>query len=153
MGNMAASARQGLDIACALHVYCDELLAEKAGVKLIYLNDGSVGLAGDFDLSPLYLAVEKQGSRVSDGTNYLEAVYEPGVGSYVNYTDAEGTLKHDVVLSSDIATNPRLQRKGSVITVSFDNQSGKTFSKDYTMAKMASLQSRQPLGKRIKMYS
>jgi hypothetical protein len=138
MGNMAASARQGLDIACALHVYCDELLAEKAGVKLIYLNDGSVGLAGDFDLSPLYLAVEKQGSRVSDGTNYLEAVYEPGVGSYVNYTDAEGTLKHDVVLSSDIATNPRLQRKGSVITVSFDNQSGKTFSKDYTMAKMAS---------------
>jgi hypothetical protein len=27
MGNMAASARQGLDIACALHLYCDELLA------------------------------------------------------------------------------------------------------------------------------
>ena len=138
MGNMAASARQGLDIACALHLYCDELLAEKAGIKLIYLDDGSVGLSGDFDLSPLYLGVGKQGSRVSDGTNYLEAVYEPGVGSYVNYTDAEGTLKHDVVLSSDIATNPRLQRKGSVITVSFDNQSGKTFSKDYTMTKMAS---------------
>ena len=138
MGNMAASARQGLDIACALHLYCDELLAEKAGIKLIYLDDGSVGLSGDFDLSPLYLGVGKQGSRVSDGTNYLEAVYDPGVGSYVNYTDAEGTLKHDVVLSSDIATNPRLQRKGSVITVSFDNQSGKTFSKDYTMTKMAS---------------
>ena len=139
MGNMAASARQGLDIACALHLYCDELLAEKAGIKLIYLDDGSVGLSGDFDLSPLYLGVGKQGSRVSDGTNYLEAVYEHGVGSYVDYTDAEGNLQHDIVLSSDFATNPRIQRKGSVITVNFDNQSGKTFSKDYTMTNMASL--------------
>lgn len=138
MGDMAASARQGLDITCALHLYCDELLAEKSGVKLIYLNDGSVGLAGDFDLSPLYLGVGKQGSRVSDGTNYLEAVYEHGVGSYVNYTDAKGNLQQDVVLSSVFATNPRLQRKGSIITVSFDNQSGKTFSKDYAMPNMSS---------------
>ncbi|WP_297699509.1 hypothetical protein [uncultured Fibrobacter sp.] len=138
MGEMAASARQGLDIACALHLYCDELLAERAGVELIYLEDGSVGLAGDFDLSPFYLTVGKQGSRVSDGVNYLEAVYEHGVGSYINYTDAKGNLQHDVVLSSDIATNPRLQRKGSVFTVSFDNQSGKTFFKDYFMPNMSS---------------
>lgn len=137
MGDMAASARQGLDVACALHLYCDELLAEKSGVKLIYLDDGSVGLTGDFDLSPLYLGVGKQGSRISDGTNYLEAVYEYGVGSYVNYTDVEGNLQQDVVLSSDIATNPRLLRKGSVISVSFDNQSGKTFSKDYAMPNMS----------------
>ena len=138
MGNMAASARQGLDIACALHLYCDELLAEKAGFKLIYLEDGTVGLTGDFDLSPLYLGVGKQGSRVSDGTNYLEAVYEHGVGSYVNYTDTEGNLQRDVVLSSSIATNPRILRKGPVITVSFDNQSGKTFSKDYSIPNMSS---------------
>ena len=137
MGDMAASARQGLDIACALHLYCDELLAEKAGLGLIYLDNGSVGLTGDFDLSPLYLEVGKQGSRVSDGTNYLEAVYEYGVGSYVNYTDAEGNLHQDVVVSSDIATNPRIRRNGSVITVSFDNQSGKTFSKDYAMPNLS----------------
>ena len=138
IGDMAASARQGLDIACALHLYCNEMLAKKAGIELIYLDDGSVDLSGNFDLSPLYLAVGKQGSRVSDGSNYLEAVYEHGVGSYVNYTNAEGNLQHDVLLSSDFATNPRLQRKGSVITVSFDNQSGKTFSKDYSMPKMSS---------------
>ncbi len=137
MGNMAASARQGLDIACALHLYCSELLVEKAGVELIYLNDGSVGLTGDFDLSPLYLGAGKQGVRVSDGVGYLEAVYEHGAGSYVNYTDAEGNLQQDVVQLSNIATNPRLLRKGSVITVSFDNQSGKTFSKDYTIPNMS----------------
>lgn len=137
MGNMAASARQGLDIACALHLYCSELLAEKAGLKLIYLDDGSVGLTGDFDLSPLYLGVGKQGVRVSDDSGYLEAIYEPGVGSYVNYTDSEGNLQQDVMLQPGIATNPRLRRKGSVITVSFDNQSGKTFSKDYAKPKMS----------------
>ncbi|PWJ68977.1 MULTISPECIES: triacylglycerol lipase [unclassified Fibrobacter] len=138
MGNMAASARQGLDIACALHVYCDELLVQKAGVKLVYLEDGTVGLTGDFDLSPLYLVTGKQGSRASDGINYLEAIYEPGVGSYVNYTDADGVLRQDVVLPSSIATNPRLLRNGSIITASFDNQSGKTFSKDYAMPNMSS---------------
>lgn len=135
MGDMAASARQGLDIACAL--YCDELLAEKSGTGLIYLNDGSVALTGDFDLSPLYLGAGKQGSRVADGTSYLEAIYEYGVGSYVNYTDAEGNLQHDVVVSSDIATNPRIRRSGSIVTVSFDNQSGKSFSKDYAMPNMS----------------
>ncbi|MCQ2107345.1 MAG: hypothetical protein MJZ05_01110 [Fibrobacter sp.] len=138
MGEMAASARQGLDIACALHVYCDELLAEESESGLIYLDEGSVGLSGNFDLSPLYLGVGKQGSRISDGANYLEAIYEPGVGSYVNYTDAEGILLQDVVLSSNIATNPRLLRNGSIITVCFDNQSGKTFSKDYVMPNMSS---------------
>ena len=46
MGNMAASARQGLDIACALNLYCDELLAERADAKVIYLDDGFVDLTG-----------------------------------------------------------------------------------------------------------
>ena len=126
--------RQGLDIACALDLYCDSLLAEKAGVKMIYLNNGSVGMTGDFDVAPIFLSKGVQGIRVSDGANLLEAIYEPGVGSYVNYTDKDGVLQHDIVLQADISTNPRLQRVCQSISAKFINYSGKVFSKDYTMS-------------------
>ena len=133
-----AATRQGLDIACALDLYCDSLLAEKADAKMIYLNNGSVGMTGDFDVAPIFLSKGVQGIRVSDGANLLEAIYEPGIGSYVNYTDKDGVLQHDIVLQADISTNPRLQRVGQNISAKFINYSGKVFSKDYTMSGMNS---------------
>ena len=133
-----AATHQGLDIACALDPYCDSLLAEKADAKVFYLNNGSVGMTGDFDVAPIFLNKGEQGIRVSDGTNLLEAVYEPGVGSYVNYTDKDGNLQHDMILQASISTNPRLQRDGQNISAKFVNYSGKIFSKDYTMSGMSS---------------
>ena len=133
-----AATRQGLDIACALDLYCDSLLAEKADAKMIYLNNGSVGMTGDFDVAPIFLSKGVQGIRVSDGTNLLEAIYEPSVGSYVNYTDKDGNLQHDMILQANISTNPRLQRVGQSISAKFINYSGKVFSKDYTMSGMNS---------------
>ena len=130
---MAASARQGLDIACALDFYCNELLAEKAKSKLIYLNNGAVGIEGNFAIASIGLGKGKDGVRLTDGKTSLEAIYEPGVGSYVNYTGNKGTLNHELVLPANIATNPRLQRNGSVVTVRFNNPSGKVFLKDYYM--------------------
>lgn len=135
---MAASTRQGLDIACALDFYCNDLLAEEANSKLIYLNNGSVDVEGDFDMAPIYLGEGKEGVRLTDGMASLEAIYEPGVGSYVNYTDNNGSLNYDLVLPASIATNPRLQREGSLVTVRFNNPSGKVFSRVYDIPSMSS---------------
>ena len=132
-----ASTRQGLDIACALDCGCDNLLAEKPDAKVIYLKDGCVDLTGDFNIVPVFLNEGKHGIRVSYVQNTLDAVYEPGVGSYVDYMVADGGTWRDVVVSADIATVPRLQRNGQNILALFENYSGKTFSKEYSIPEMA----------------
>lgn len=132
-----ASSRQGLDIVCALDPYCDALLTEQSGGKMIYLNDGRVSMTGNFDVAPIYLNEGKQGIGVSDGKNVLEAVYEPGIGSYVNYTDNDGNVKQDIVVPAEIATNPRVQRDGQNISIRFENYSGKIFTKNYTISDLS----------------
>lgn len=135
---VAASARQGLDIVCALDFYCNEMFTKKTDAKLIYLKNGAVDMVGNLDMAPVYLGKGKQGSRLTDGVNYLEAMYEPGVGSYVNYIDDNGQPKTEMILQANVATNPRLQRKGSVVSALFNNPSGKIFKKDYDMPKLSS---------------
>lgn len=132
-----ASTRQGLDIACALDCGCDNLLAEKPDAKVIYLKDGCVDLTGDFNIVPVFLNEGKHGIRVSYVQNTLDAVYEPGTGSYVDYIGADGGSWRDVAVPADIATVPRLQRNGQNILALFENYSGKTFSKEYSIPEMA----------------
>lgn len=132
-GNLNDGAtKQGLDIACALDFYCDNLISKDES-KLIYLTEGSVSLMGDFNVSTIFLEKGSQIVQVSDGTNDLKAEYKPGVGSSVFYTDQNGNVQTERILDKSIATSPMISRKNNVFTVSFNNYSGKTYSKDYTL--------------------
>lgn len=130
------STRQSLDISCALDFYCDKIL-QKSDAKLIYLNEGSVTLTGNFDISPMFMESGVQEVRVSDGTNYLKASYAPNVGSTVSYTDEKGNVVQDIVLDAAISTTPSISRDGQNISVSFNNYSGKMYTKTYLMAKLS----------------
>lgn len=130
------STRQGLDISCALDFYCDKIL-QKDDAKLIYLNEGSVALTGNFEISPMFMERGVQEVKVSDGTNYLKASYAPNVGSTVSYTDEKGNVVQDIVLNAAISTTPSISRDGQNITVSFNNYSGKMYAKTYLMAKLS----------------
>lgn len=130
------STRQGLDISCALDFYCDKIL-QKDDAKLIYLNEGSVVLTGNFDISPMFMERGIQEVKVSDGTSYLKASYAPNVGSTVSYTDEKGNVVQDIVLDAAISTTPSISRDGLNITVSFNNYSGKMYAKTYLMAKLS----------------
>lgn len=124
--------KQGLDIACALDFYCDEVLG-KSEAKAIYLNKGSVSLTGDFDMAPMHLEQGTQEVQISDGRNYLMAQYKPGIGSLVYYTDESGKVQNETILDEKIATSPAISRTGKVIHALFNNFSGKTYSKDYVL--------------------
>lgn len=130
------ASRQGLDIACALNDYCNQV-AEKDQSKIMYLNYGSVSFTGDFDVAPLYLNQGTQEVQISDGTNYLKALYVPGTGSVVRYTDDAGNEVEDVIYDGSVSTSPAISRTNQTIHVSFNNQSGKSFTKDYVIANMA----------------
>jgi pimeloyl-ACP methyl ester carboxylesterase len=128
--------RQGLDIACALDYYCDNTL-QKKNSKLIYLNQGNVALSGDFDIAPIFVASGSHEVTISDGIRYLKAAYVPGVGSLVSYSDENKTFTEDVVVGSDISTTPSVSREGENISVSFNNYSGKSFVKTYSIPKLS----------------
>lgn len=134
LGKVVSSAKQGLDIACALDLYCNKLLSKKSEANLMYLENGKIDLTGDFSVVPLYVNYGMRGIRLSDAKHYLEAIHEPGVGSYVNYTDKKGSIKQEVILDASITTNPYVARKGKGVTVTFNNQSGKAFSKDFDIS-------------------
>ncbi len=130
--------RQGLDIACALDRYCN-FVAENESARIMYLNYGSISFAGDFDVAPIYLNQGSQEVQISDGTNYLRASYIPELGSVVHYTDETGKEIEDIVYDSFVATIPAISRKGQVIHVAFNNQSGRSFTKDYAISKLSNV--------------
>ena len=128
--------RQGLDIACALDFYCDKTL-QKYDSKIIYLNQGSVALTGDFDISPMFMEGGIQEVTVSDGTNYIKATYTPTIGSVVTYSDGNGNEVQDVIVDAVVSTTPTISRIGKDISVSFNNYSGKMYTKTYSMSNLS----------------
>ena len=130
------STKQGLDISCALDFYCDRTL-QKQGAGLVYLEQGSVGLTGDFDIAPMFTESGVQEVTVSDGTHFLKATYRPKTGSFVTYTDGSGNAVLDTVIGASVSTTPSVSREGQNISVSFNNYSGKMYAKTYPMPKLA----------------
>jgi pimeloyl-ACP methyl ester carboxylesterase len=127
---------QGLDIVCALDDRCDEI-AHKDASKVLYLNLGSVDFEGNFDVAPIFMNQGLQGVSISDGENYVRAVYVPGTGSVVYYTDGNGSEHQDVLFNESVATTPSISRLGNVLHVVFTNQSGKSFEKDYSLPNLS----------------
>ena len=134
--NAASAPRQGLDIACALNFHCDDLLVKNA--KIIYLENGKADLTGDFEVAALYPQTGSQGMEVNDGKNYLQARYLPGKGSIVNYTGENGAEQEVLLLDEKISTVPSLSRSGNEITATFNNYSGKIFSKKIVLPRLSS---------------
>lgn len=130
------STKQGLDISCALDFYCDRTL-QKQGAGLVYLEQGSVGLTGDFDIAPIFTENSVQEVTISDGMHFLKATYRPKTGSFVTYTDGSGNTVLDTVIGASISTTPSVSREGQNISVSFNNYSGKMYAKTYPMPKLA----------------
>lgn len=128
-GNSAAAPLQGLDIACALDFYCDEILGSE-NAELIYLNKGSASLAGDFEIAPNFLEKGDQTVIVSDENVSFSATYKPGIGSIVSWRQGN-SFASDTLLDGSIATSPTVSRHSDTLRAEFRNFSGKTFSQDY----------------------
>lgn len=134
--NAASAPRQGLDIACALNFHCDNLLVKDA--KIIYLENGKVDLTGDFEVTTLYLQTGLQGMEIADENSHLKASYLPGKGSFIHYTDGNGAEQEILLLNEKIPTAPSLSRTGNEITATFNNYSGKIFSKRIALPNLSS---------------
>lgn len=132
--NSASAPLQGLDIACALDFYCDEILGSK-NAELIYLNNGSVSLAGNFEIAPYFLKKGIQEISVSDESFAFSVAYKPGLGSIVSWRQGN-TSASDTLLSGSIATSPTVSRYGDTLRAEFRNFSGKTFSQDYAFGNL-----------------
>ena len=133
-GHSASAPLQGLDIACALDFYCDEVLGDNDS-RLIYLNQGSVSLVGDFEIAPIFLEKGNQTVSVSDGEPLFSAMYRPNIGSIVSYRK-NGKVLMDTLLGGNIAVLPAISRHGDTLRADFRNFSGKTFSMDYVLDKV-----------------
>lgn len=127
-----AATLQGFDIACALDFYCDEILG-RDNSKMIYLNEGSVSLAGDFEIAPMFLTNGSQALRVSDGVLEIEAKYIPGKGSFVSLHQEGKVVQKDSVVGKNIAAVPTVSRIGQKLKVAFNNYSGRKYEKEYVL--------------------
>ncbi|WP_405327741.1 esterase/lipase family protein [Fibrobacter sp.] len=134
--NIAGATMQGLDIVCALDLHCDDVAHNDAS-KIIYLNMGTVDFVGDFDVAPIFMNQGTQEIKVSDATYALTASYIPGTGSVVRFTDENGVEHQETLFDGSVATSPSIKRIGQVLHVTFTNQSGKTFEKDYQLSNLS----------------
>ncbi|WP_173473330.1 triacylglycerol lipase [Fibrobacter succinogenes] len=134
--NIAGATMQGLDIVCALDQHCDDVAHNDAS-KIIYLNMGTVDFVGDFDAAPIFLNQGIHEIKVSDATYALTASYIPDTGSIVRFTDENGVEHQETLFDGSVATSPSIKRIGQVLHVTFTNQSGKTFEKDYQLSNLS----------------
>ena len=134
--NIAGASTQGLDIVCALDQHCDDVARNDAS-KIVYLNLGTVDFVGDFDVAPIFMNQGTQEIKVSDATYALTASYIPGTGSVVRFTDENGVEHQEILFDATVATSPSIKRAGQVLHVTFTNQSGKTFDKDYLLSNLS----------------
>lgn len=134
--NIAGASTQGLDIVCALDQHCDDVARNDAS-KIVYLNFGTVDFVGDFDAAPIFMNQGTQEIKVSDATYSLTASYVPETGSVVRFTDDNGVEHLETLFDGSIATSPSIKRVGQVLHVTFINQSGKTFEKDYLLSNLS----------------
>jgi hypothetical protein len=138
--NNKGATQQGMDLACALVPACSEkftvggsaflrLIASSAPVS-IEASSMSVDLQGDFDVSPMYLDIGRQGLALSIGDSLiLHAEYIPGEGSFINGKQ---------IVNEKIATQPSIERKGNDIIITFNNYSGKSFSETISLPNLPS---------------
>ena len=134
--NIAGASTQGLDIVCALDQHCDDVAHNDAS-KIVYLNMGTVDFIGDFDVAPIFMNQGTQEIKVSDATYSLTASYIPGTGSVVRFTDENGVEHQEILSDATVATSPSIKRTGQVLHVTFTNQSGKTYEKDYLLSNLS----------------
>jgi len=143
-GNDGA-ARQGLDLLCALSPACDNAFAATQATQgskspaLILskktsnngFGESSLEVSGDFDLSPIYISEGFQAFSLSlNGETILNAKYEPTRGSSITVKRGE-TERTELVLESNITSQPSISRRGDSVFVYFTNYSGKPFRRDY----------------------
>lgn len=129
---------QGLDIVCALDQRCDEIAHNDAS-NILYLDMGTVDFVGDFSAAPIFMNQGTHEIKVSDATYSLSASYIPGIGSVVRYTDENSVEHQEILFDGSVATSPSIKRNGQVLHVSFTNQSGKTFEKDYLLSNLSAV--------------
>ena len=134
--DIAGATMQGLDIACALDQHCDDVAHNDAS-NVIYLDMGTVDFVGDFDVAPIFLNQGTHEIKVSDANYSLTASYIPGTGSVVRYTDENGIEHQETLFDGSVATSPSIKRVDQVLHVTFANQSGKKFEKDYLLSNLS----------------